>query len=280
MKRIFSILVILALLVAGTIAGTAYVVGNLLTSPAPGNAGLPPRDLKAEPVELVHPSGKRISGWLIRGSGKRGVVVLMHCLRADRRAMLNRARFLNSHGYSALLFDFQAHGESGGDRITFGYREAEDAHAAVAFARRQFPSQPVAVIGHSLGGAACLLGDSPVRADAMLLEAVYPDIQTATAHRLELYLGRLGKIFTWPLMALMPYVLGVSPDELRPVEKIGKVRYSSSAERTTGAQPSRKPGASFRRRRTPKRCGLCPMPGMRIFTGSSEKNMKNGFSVF
>jgi alpha-beta hydrolase superfamily lysophospholipase len=64
---------------------------------------------------------------------------MAHAVRADRRSMLGRAEFLHRAGYSVLLFDAQAHGESPGDRITFGYLEALDAAAAVSFAVARDP---------------------------------------------------------------------------------------------------------------------------------------------
>jgi hypothetical protein len=39
--------------------------------------------------------------------------------------MVGRPRFLHRAGYSALLYDSRAHGESGGDAITFGHLEAK-----------------------------------------------------------------------------------------------------------------------------------------------------------
>jgi len=51
-------------------------------------------------------------------------VLLLHGVRADRREMLGRARFLNRLGYGILLIDLPAHGESPDDHITFGAREA------------------------------------------------------------------------------------------------------------------------------------------------------------
>lgn len=51
--------------------------------------------------------------------------------------MLDRARFLSAAGFAVLLFDFQAHGESPGEHITFGYLESRDAQAAVEFLRTQ-----------------------------------------------------------------------------------------------------------------------------------------------
>ena len=57
---------------------------------------------------------RRLSGWFIAGRPGGGAVVLMHGVRGNRLAMLRRARLLHAEGFSVLLFDFQAHGESTG----------------------------------------------------------------------------------------------------------------------------------------------------------------------
>lgn len=67
--------------------------------------------------------------------------------------MLGRARFLQSEGYSVLLVDLPAHGESLGERITFGAREAAGVTSALAFLRNELPDERVGVIGVSLGAA-------------------------------------------------------------------------------------------------------------------------------
>jgi fermentation-respiration switch protein FrsA (DUF1100 family) len=140
--------------------------------------------------------------------------------------MVQRARVLNDHGFAVLLFDFQAHGDSLGSHITFGRLEAMDAAAAVRFVRDRLPTEKVGAIGVSLGGAAALLGPEPLPVDALVLESVYPDIDAALANRLRTGLGPvIGPLFT-PLLTpifelLLPPILGVRPDELRPIDRIG-----------------------------------------------------------
>ena len=152
----------------------------------------------------------------------------MHGVRANRLSMMQRARMLHESGFSVLLFDFQAHGESTGKRITFGHLEALDAEAAVAFARHRLPGEKIGAIGTSLGGAAALLGPSPLPVDALVLEAVYPDIGAASANRISAVLGSpIGSFVAAPLThafeLLMPPILGVAPAELRPIDHIADV---------------------------------------------------------
>lgn len=158
-----------------------------------------------------------------------GGIVLMHGVRGNRLQMVRRAEALHAHGFAVLLFDFQAHGESPGQRITYGRLEALDAVAAVGFVRRKLPGERVGALGVSLGGAAALPGPEPLDVDALVLESVYSDIDAALANRLRSGLGPLAGPLLTPLLAatfkfLLPPILDVQPGELRPIDRIGRVR--------------------------------------------------------
>ncbi len=153
----------------------------------------------------------------------------MHGVHSNRLEMVRRARLLADRGTAVLLFDFQAHGESTGRRITFGKLEALDAAAAVGFARDRAPGERVGALGISLSGATALLGPEPLDVDALVLESVYPDIDAALANRLRAALGGSVGPVAVPVLGplfklLLPPILGVRPAELRPVDRIGEVR--------------------------------------------------------
>ncbi|MBV8653444.1 MAG: alpha/beta fold hydrolase, partial [Alphaproteobacteria bacterium] len=172
-----SVVVLAAIPVAGL-----WLVGTMASAPSHHAVGKLPADLAGEDVSFGAPEAP-VRGWFIPGPPDGAVVIVMHGIRDDRRGMLGRARFLEAAGYSVLLFDFQAHGESPGEAITFGYRESRNAAAAVDFVRRKRPGARIAVIGISLGGAATVLASPPLPVDAMVLEAVYPTIEDAIADR-------------------------------------------------------------------------------------------------
>jgi len=147
----------------------------------------------------------------------------MHGVRGSRLNMVSRARFLSSAGYTVLLFDFQAHGESEGEHITTGYLESRDARAAVDFVHAEAPGERVGVLGVSMGGAAALLAEPPLDAQALVLEMVYPTIEQAIDDRLRLNLGSWAVVFRPLLTAQLKLRLGISADDLRPVEHVGRV---------------------------------------------------------
>lgn len=201
----------------------SWIAGSFLSAPAGAVVGNLPSDLIGTSVEFASESGATLHGWLIRGQKGAGAIVLMHGVRANRLSMIDRARFLARAGYTVLLFDFQAHGESTGTYITFGYLESMDAKSAVRYLRVNAPGERVGVIGVSMGGAATLLSSPPLDVDAMVLEMVYPTINQAIGNRLAMRFGKAGKLMVPALAWQLKPRLGVSASELRPIDKVGQI---------------------------------------------------------
>jgi uncharacterized protein len=161
-----------------------------------------------------------VAGWWIAGKPGRASVLLLHGIRSDRRAMLGRATLLSQHGYAVLLVDLPAHGESPGDAITLGWREAAVVTAARAWMFEQRPEEKRAVIGVSLGGASVLLGPQPSGFDAVVLEAVYSDARQAIRNRIAMRLGDTAAALS-PLLAMQAELrLGIPVRALSPIDRI------------------------------------------------------------
>ena len=228
LRRIVLGLLAIGALSAFGLGAAVLIVGLKLSSPAPASVGPPPPGLSgAETVEIPSASGSVLHGWWAPAASLGGgAVVLWHGVWENRLRMVPRARVLHQHDFAVLLIDLQAHGESPGRRITFGRLEGLDAAAAVAFVRSRVPAERVGAIGVSLGGAATLLGPARLPVDALVMESVYPDIDAALANRLRTGLGRVAGSLLTPVLApvfklLLPPILGVTPSELRPNDRIG-----------------------------------------------------------
>ena len=93
------------------------------------------------------------------GRAARGSLLVVHCFTCskDLHTMSRLARGLAGAGFAVLRFDFTGLGESGGDfSATTLSTNLGDLAQAVACLQERGPG-PVGLIGHSLGGAACLL---------------------------------------------------------------------------------------------------------------------------
>jgi fermentation-respiration switch protein FrsA (DUF1100 family) len=198
--------------------------GSFLSRPANHSVGELPAHLQGRVVEFESGSGSKLRGWLIPGLKGSGAIVLMHGFRGDRRQMLGRASFLSKAGYGVMLFDFQAHGESMGKQITIGHLESRDAQAAVVFMKKNYPGEKLGVIGLSMGGAAAALASPALEVDAIALEAVYADIDRATANRMEIYFGAWARGLARLLMMQLPLRAGIEKAALRPVDRVGAIK--------------------------------------------------------
>src|SRR6266446_3202738 len=259
MKRIVAACAILILI---TII-FAMSVGWLLAHPVQTAIGNPPADLNAESVTFASDSGATVHGWWCPIQNANGVVLLLPGIRANRLSMVERARFLRRAGYSVLLIDLQATGETTGDHITFGWKESRDVLAAIDFIRQTDPIAPVAIIGSSLGGVAALLATPPLKIGALVLEEVYPTIEIATRNRMENYLGVFGRILTPVLLNQLQWRIGVSASQLCPVDHIANVEcpvliISGEKDRNTRPSDTR---MLFEHARSPKELWFVPNAG-------------------
>ena len=93
-------------------------------------------------------------------------------------------------GFNALVIHQRAHGESGGQTITFGIRERWDVHSWIHWAGQRFGTHtPLVLYGLSMGAAtvlmgcelgypanvACIIADSPYSAPAEIIRKVCRD---------------------------------------------------------------------------------------------------------
>jgi fermentation-respiration switch protein FrsA (DUF1100 family) len=205
------------------IAALYFGAGEVLSRPAVRAVGKPPPDFPAQVVRIPTDSGRFVVGWFAPAEKQGPAVLLLHGVRADRTQMLRRARFLVEAGYSALLIDLPAHGESPGDRITFGARESAGVRASVKFLRHALPSQRIGIIGVSLGAASTVLAGLQPSADAVVIESMYPTIEEAVSDRLTMRLGPFASELVPLLLWQLPLRTGVSPSELRPIEKLPRL---------------------------------------------------------
>jgi uncharacterized protein len=206
----------LATLVLASAAFLAFIRYELRPRRArldPAATGFP-----VEPVMIASTSGAKLAGWYLPGAG-RGAVLLLHGAKSNRLVLVARMRFLRDAGYSTLAIDFQAHGESTGNRITLGRLESLDARSALAWLKARLPGEPIAVLGISMGGATALIGP-PIEADAVIVESVSPDFAGALSNRLALKFGRLGRLLAPFMLGAMRIAGGIDASKLRPIDGI------------------------------------------------------------
>ena len=213
----------LLILITGIVStgfGAWFVAGALVAS---ANRKVErPKDFPVTEVTFQSDSGSLIAAWHCPISDSRATILLVHGLRDDRTSLVERVKLFSNAGYSVLMIDLQAHGESPGSRITLGHLERHDVKAAVEYVRQTNPDHRIGVLGISLGGASALLG-SPLGIDALVMESVFPTIDEAIRNRVSARVGFLSQILSPMLLCQIQPRLGVSTSDLRPIDYVPKL---------------------------------------------------------
>ena len=106
-----------------------------------------------EHVVITTRDGLKLAGWYVRS--RNGAAIVSYPTRLGK---LPQARMLIRHGYGVLLLDARGYDGSEGDPNAFGWDDATDVDAGVAWLRRQpdVRGDRVGGIGFSVGGEAML----------------------------------------------------------------------------------------------------------------------------
>jgi fermentation-respiration switch protein FrsA (DUF1100 family) len=107
-------------------------------------------DLTYEEASFTTSDEVTLRGWYIP-SQNRAAILITHGIGGNRLGHMEQAAALAEHGYGVLLFDLRAHGESGGNTISFS---GEDALAALNYLKSREDVEPgrIGAMGLSLGG--------------------------------------------------------------------------------------------------------------------------------
>src|SRR5580704_7163904 len=185
-RTVYIAMVILALLPA-----LAGLVGN---SVGPGI--LHPQHLNSErapqvqemlrrtntiPEDLVVQTKDNIElrGWKIHAAKPNGDwVLLFHGVADNRTGVLGAAELLLRHDFSVVMMDSRAHGTSGGDMATYGWKERYD---TVAITNALYASEKVRhlyALGVSMGAAIALQSAAvEPRIEAVAAEAPFANLR-------------------------------------------------------------------------------------------------------
>jgi uncharacterized protein len=159
LSRPVRLLILTSVALVLLLGTSIWILGSKLVAPANHKVSLP-AGFRARSVAIPG-ADRAIAGWWVDQGGDSPVILLLHAVRADRSTMVSRAQLLMKHGFSVLLIDLQAHGETPGEAITLGYRESADVLAAQNWIKRTAPRRKIGVVGCSLGGASVLLAPQP-----------------------------------------------------------------------------------------------------------------------
>lgn len=237
----FLLSAVLVVLVAMTFSGV--VVTEAVLHPHRREPGAKSREraqriadfsgARLEDVQIAAADGVALRGWLFRAreSGGKAVIVL-HGQANNRAGMLAYVRPFLAQQYDVLTPDSRAQGESGGTKVTYGLKEADDVNRWAEWLTREQADRQVFGLGESMGGAIllqALRGES--RFVAVVAESSFSSLREAAYDRVAEQVGCgawLGRTLLRPIVdtgfwyARLRY--GLNLDEISPAGAVASAR--------------------------------------------------------
>src|SRR5271156_2104589 len=173
--------------------------------------------------------GVELRGWkVVPPSANGDWVLLFHGVSDNRTGTVGYADFLLRHGYSVVMMDSRAHGASGGDMATYGWKERYD---TVAITDALYATEKVRhLYAHGVSmGAAIALQSAAVdpRIAAVSAEDPFASLREVTYDYAGLDMSpSLGETLFRPAsifaMRAVAETGGFNPDEVSPVKAVAE----------------------------------------------------------
>lgn len=227
------LMIVLSLLIViniGSYGGAIFMVTSLFTHRVEKFSSTPQElDLFGELVYFASEDQVPLAAWYIPHPTPHAVVIVLHGMDGtDASTFLPHAKFLHEAGYSSLVLDMRAHGNSGGDRIGLAFEEPLDAAAAVDWVKSQpeIMEKPVVLFGISMGGAVAIrTAAARPEVAAVISSSAYASIDRMIAQGM-----RMMGSPEWMITIFGPYsqlamrtLYGVWPAQASPLHDIAQI---------------------------------------------------------
>jgi pimeloyl-ACP methyl ester carboxylesterase len=198
----------------------AFMPARMPESLLPSDFGMPYEDIVLEAWD-----GVKLRGWYIHSEEAKGTIICLHGYPANKSDILPVVTFLYPD-FSLLLFDFRAHGRSGGKITYFGLKESMDVEAAIRFmkSKEELKEKKTGVWGYSMGGAVGIIASARYGGiDALVTDSAFANFPEMVTH----YYGNFGPlkyVFSSLSIMLGRYVLGFDFFENSPENFIAEIK--------------------------------------------------------
>jgi len=180
-----------------------------------------------EDFSVRAPDGIELRGWKIRARSPNGDwVLLFHGVSDNRTGDLGHAELLLRHGYNVVMMDSRAHGESGGDMATYGWKERHDTVSITDALCLHETVRHLGALGVSMGAAIALQSAAvEPRIQAVIAEDPFADLREVSYDYAGLeFSPLLGKTLFRPAtifaMKGMAEAGGFPPDDVSPAKAV------------------------------------------------------------
>ncbi|MFT3933819.1 MAG: alpha/beta hydrolase [Chitinophagaceae bacterium] len=165
-----------------------------------------------------------LDAWLFHVANSKGTIAILHGHGSEKSANLSQSDTFNELGYSTLLVDFRAHGQSGGNTCTIGYTEAEDVKLAYDYLKNS-GEKNIILYGISLGAATITkaVADYQLTPEKVILEMPFASLPATVECKM-----RMAGLPAEPIAGLLTFwggaINGFWAFSMKPKEFVKKIK--------------------------------------------------------
>lgn len=208
LKKITKIFILVALLISiATYLMATHVLPYAVLQPQRQMIDVKPQTISKNyiPVAIPFAQNDSLRGYLFNPviEEPKAVLILVHGIGGAKEHFFPLAANLTKQGYSAIVLDNRAHGESDGAYTTYGFKEKKDISLVVDYLKQNLPDVKVGIWGSSMGGAVALQAMAQDNRIAFgIVESTFTNLSQIVYDYQKRYSGGIGLRF------LTDYVLG------------------------------------------------------------------------
>ena len=220
----------------------AVVAERVPVETTPSDYGMTYEDIEFPPrmpEERAEENPITLRGWWVprttQAVGPESAIIVVHGIDSNRardpELYMPLIRDLRDSGFSLLMFDLRAHGESDGEVMSAGYYERFDVLGAMDVTEDKYgiPTERIGILGFSMGGVATLLGatEEP-RLRALVIDSAFANIDDLFAAEV----SDRTPLPEWTISVLKPGMeivarvrYGIKLSALKPEEFVGELDF-------------------------------------------------------
>jgi len=153
----YTVFILCIALVIGSILVAKYVLPYAIIQPPRISENISPSDLQLNSINInvLTKDSIEIKGYWIKSDSipPKSAILFVHGIGGCKEHFLNLSKNLMKIGIESILIDSRAHGKSGGQFCTYGYKEKSDISSVIDFIKKTNDSIPIGIWGNSMGGA-------------------------------------------------------------------------------------------------------------------------------
>ena len=144
-------------------------------------------DTLYQTINLLTAKKVNIEAWYFAVPDPKGTVILFHGHGGKKSGNLVEAKGFRSMGFNTMMVDFEAHGNSGGNTTTIGFKEAEDVKLAYDYVRN-LGEKHIILWGISMGAATVskAINDYSLQPEKVILEMPFASMLDAVKGRIKM----------------------------------------------------------------------------------------------